>query len=442
MTKPIYCPFVYHHLATTPTGYYIPCCEFKQTLADSAGKPLTVVDYSIEEAFNSEAMNLLRQGFEQGKQHSGCVSCWQKEKAGLESKRTEAYEKGFKLHPDDSDKTVLYSLDLKLGNTCNLKCRSCNSNSSSLWAEEEKKLHKKNKIYNIIDNRYDDDNRIWTQIDPANLDKIKRIEFTGGEPFLVKDHIELLESLAESGHAKHIHIQYNTNGTVMPSARLKAVWQHFKIVEVVFSIDGTGSKFEYLRHPGKFADEFVKTVEYIRSLKNTINLHYDFCYTITIFNILDIVKVISYIKNHWGSESTVLNIAYGPDEFAIRNLPVKIKERIAQAIETDLNNADSAVLNGETKERIRQVVQYMTNSESTYFDNFQQQAYTYYQIFAVDELRNESFKTTFPELYWLMSYIFDNVENNVSEIQTDTIRSFVEKKNLTSGLSVYKYRRG
>ena len=41
-------------------------------------------------------------------------------------------------------------------------------------------------------------------------------EFTGGEPFLIEQHFDLLRYAVKNNYAKNIEIHYNTNGTLYP----------------------------------------------------------------------------------------------------------------------------------------------------------------------------------------------------------------------------------
>ena len=50
----------------------------------------------------------------------------------------------------------------------------------------------------------------------------------------------------ESGDAKNIVLQYDTNLTNIPRM---GYWKEFKFVEIGFSIDGKGKQLEYMRHP-------------------------------------------------------------------------------------------------------------------------------------------------------------------------------------------------
>ncbi len=81
------------------------------------------------------------------------------------------------------------------------------------------------------------------QID-QHLADIRYIEFTGGEPFMIAEHFDMLQGIVDRGIAGQVEIHYNTNGTQYP-ARGEAIWRHFKTVEIAFSIDDVGKRFEY-----------------------------------------------------------------------------------------------------------------------------------------------------------------------------------------------------
>ena len=76
---------------------------------------------------------------------------------------------------------------------------------------------------------------------------VEHMDFTGGEPFMIEQHFDLLRHAVESGYAKNISIHYNTNGTIRPPKEIFDLWKEFKHCEVMFSIDGIFKKFEYIR---------------------------------------------------------------------------------------------------------------------------------------------------------------------------------------------------
>jgi organic radical activating enzyme len=75
----------------------------------------------------------------------------------------------------------------------------------------------------------------WTDLD-QHLDNIRYIEFTGGEPFMIREHFQLLQKLVDTGRAAQVEIHYNTNGTQYPEEG-EEIWKHFKNVEIALSID-------------------------------------------------------------------------------------------------------------------------------------------------------------------------------------------------------------
>jgi MoaA/NifB/PqqE/SkfB family radical SAM enzyme len=114
------------------------------------------------------------------------------------------------------------------------------------------------------------------------LSEVVYFEFTGGEPFLIEEHFELLRFAVESGFAKNIEIHYNTNATVFPEEAIE-IWKHFKTVEIAFSIDNVGKRFEYERYGADWeeANRIVKRVNELR--KEVPCIRTQVCLTSTIW---------------------------------------------------------------------------------------------------------------------------------------------------------------
>jgi sulfatase maturation enzyme AslB (radical SAM superfamily) len=85
----------------------------------------------------------------------------------------------------------------------------------------------------------------WEQI-ADSVDQLRYIEFTGGEPFMIQEHFDMLQRLVDQGVAHRVEIHYNTNGTQYPKGAID-IWRHFKTVEIAFSIDDVGERFNYQR---------------------------------------------------------------------------------------------------------------------------------------------------------------------------------------------------
>jgi len=66
---------------------------------------------------------------------------------------------------------------------------------------------------------------------------------------LSKEHVEFLNEIPN----KHqVCINYNTNATVLPDQNLLDLWSKFQLVQLDFSIDDIGARFEYQRYPANW----------------------------------------------------------------------------------------------------------------------------------------------------------------------------------------------
>ena len=68
----------------------------------------------------------------------------------------------------------------------------------------------------------------------------------GGEPFLIKPLLRLAKSAVDQGSAKNIRLHYNSNGSIYPE-KFVDYWKKFKHVDIHFSIDNIGTRFELER---------------------------------------------------------------------------------------------------------------------------------------------------------------------------------------------------
>ena len=103
-----------------------------------------------------------------------------------------------KLTKDNFKKLVLDSdqlwfIDLKLGNICNLKCRSCGSIFSSRWYDDDVRLWGKPLRPRVqFAGRHEED--VWEQMQ-EHIPHLERIYFAGGEPLIMEEHYQILDLL-------------------------------------------------------------------------------------------------------------------------------------------------------------------------------------------------------------------------------------------------------
>jgi len=174
-----------------------------------------------------------RQQIQKGEFPVGCSACQQAESAGLTSRRIGSNQ-WYKDNGLDNNQLELVRMDYWTGDTCNLACVICGPNNSSVWKQE---------LGLPIELQKSTTNKFWHDI---QLDQIKFIHFNGGEPLLSKEHVRLLEAVPDKSQ---VHINYNTNGTVLPTQYLLDLWAKFKLVQLDFSIDDIKQRFQYQRYP-------------------------------------------------------------------------------------------------------------------------------------------------------------------------------------------------
>ena len=268
-----FCVLPWVSLEASPIGTVRPCCLAIDEITDETGSKFKLKEHNLTTIQSSTYMQNLRQDFLNGLKPQTCRRCWTEERSGRTSKRMHTLERlrNMGISPEwTADAKPLMFLDLKLGNICNLKCRICGSWSSSQFATEEIKYNRQEETrgsfaYQMLkDGAWPrDSEEFWVDLD-RHLDNVRYIEFTGGEPFMIEEHFELLRSLVSSGLAPDIEIHYNTNGTQFPERGLE-LWPHFKRVEIALSIDDIGPRFEYQR-TGASWQEVQQNIEKFKEL--------------------------------------------------------------------------------------------------------------------------------------------------------------------------------
>jgi MoaA/NifB/PqqE/SkfB family radical SAM enzyme len=360
-----FCVLPWISLETSPIGTVRPCCLAEDELLDNDGNKFDLSTASFAGIQTSNSMQRLRQEFLDGKQPQTCRKCWREERSGRTSKRMHTLDRLKHMLPDQAwtvDAKPLMFLDLKLGNICNLKCRICGSWSSSTFATEE--LHwlrsnedrKENHHYHMLrQGAWPRENpKFWSEIDQV-LDQIQYIEFTGGEPFMIREHFDMLQGLINRGIAGNIEIHYNTNGTQWPEGA-EEIWRHFKAVEIAFSIDDVGARFEYQRSGAVWSD-VCDNIERFKLLKNRhANIQLQVCTTVNVFNVYYLETVADWIAQQ-NFDFVYWNMMHEAYYFSISTLPQSAKIAIADHLMT-------AQVNKGTRTEFDRIVDFMNNGVS------------------------------------------------------------------------------
>jgi organic radical activating enzyme len=180
----------------------------------------------------------------------GCESCYEQEQKGLESRRIASFDIYENWHNDTQiDLSGPQGIDYSVGNLCNLKCVICGPNNSTQWIPDYQKLHP---VTNIEQFKYKKNQQIEIESD-SSLSNVLTIHFHGGgEPLMSAAHVNLLKRIKKVKGLSDVRIFYNTNGTVRVDDDVLALWSECKLVELYFSLDDIGSRFEYQRTGASF----------------------------------------------------------------------------------------------------------------------------------------------------------------------------------------------
>lgn len=283
------CPLPWMHAAISGVGDLRQCCMNKTFLG-------TVQTQKISTVLNSPASVALKEEFLKGSKPSDCSRCWEIESHGLRSIRQDALKfYGKKFFTEWLDDIKLRSVDMKLGNVCNFKCRNCNPQGSSLIASEQlKHADTESKIIQlrstITRGRWFEDTIEFINDFEEVIPDLENIELYGGEPLLMKQLPKLLQNIIDTDRAKDIRIHFNTNGSLYPTETINMLKQ-FRSVDIGISIDNIGKRFE-LERGGSWAS-VEKNVLQLLDQANDQFVVYIFT-TVSIQNVLYLDQLINW----------------------------------------------------------------------------------------------------------------------------------------------------
>ena len=394
-----FCVLPWVSLEASPIGTVRPCCLADDEILDDHGDKFQLSTASFVDVQNSNHMRQLREKFLAGEKPQTCRRCWSEERSGRTSKRMHTLNRLKHMLPDQqwtADAKPLMFIDLKLGNICNLKCRICGSWSSSQYATEEinslprDQDKKQNYHYFMLKaGAWPKENKkFWNEIDIVLTD-IRYIEFTGGEPFMIDEHFDMLQGIVDRGIAHQVEIHYNTNGTHYP-ARGQEIWQHFKTVEIAFSIDDVGERFEYQRTNADWAVvlDNITSFQYLKT--QMPNLQLQCCSTVNVFNVRYIDELARWIVMQ-NFDFVYWNMMHDPWHFSIATLPDTAKSSITK----HLRSADVPL---QYREEFDRITNFMNTGAST--DGFMLRM----KVADLDRKRNQNLRTVEPELAEIIAY--------------------------------------
>jgi hypothetical protein len=222
---------------------YNPCSFYKGYYAHSKNINL---DAAWQNPERKKIIDLINQDLPV----PGCESCYEQEQKGLSSRRLASFDIYENWHNDTQiDLSGPQGIDYSVGNLCNLKCVICGPHNSTQWIPDYQKLQPN---ANSEQFKYKKNQQIEIESD-SSLSNVLTIHFHGGgEPLMSAAHVNLLKRIKKIKGLSDIRVFYNTNGTVRVDEDVLALWSECKLIELYFSIDDIGSRFEYQRTGASF----------------------------------------------------------------------------------------------------------------------------------------------------------------------------------------------
>ena len=284
--------------------------------------------YGIADAFNTPQLRATRKAMLAGQRPQACASCHAREDAGARSSRQKVNDqfrhdelaRAYVARTAD-DGTVAafpFYLDIRFSNVCNLRCVMCSFPISSRLGKENAPAW----AAAVID-PYSDDGDLWATLE-ANAHLIRKLYFAGGEPFLSRGHVRLLELLAGTGDAEHVELIYTSNLTVLPE-RVIAKFPRFSSVGIGASCDGVGAVFESIRRGARW-QRFVTNLRRARTVARVwlqVAVQRD--------NVEHLAELVEFAHSE-GVSLDLSNLVQWPPDLSIASLPATDKARAARAL--------------------------------------------------------------------------------------------------------------
>lgn len=320
-------------LSIKPNGDVAPDAQYKSIYGN-------LHKNSIGELLSSSEALQLKQNFQHGNFGASCESCRKKEQTLGHSRRI-FFDHTLRRHFTEGPfvphaEPDIWYLDLNLSNKCNLKCRMCNSISSTAWIADEKLLSKEKKHYH----RPQENKSVKIELnkileifeDPKPFRNLKYLALRGGEPLLELENIRVLEKFVEWDLAKNITLDISTNGSVISKEILKLI-SSFSQTDLYISLEAVGDLYNYIRGGDKF--NLNQLSENILQFRKAQNVTLMFAVTVSIYNIFQLDHLWDWFESIYQpyDEIIMTNAVVRPDYLNFQILPREMKNQALRRLE-------------------------------------------------------------------------------------------------------------
>jgi len=243
-----YCAAPWRGLHINPRGDVKTCCSGNPNMLGNLNSK------SIETILNGPELQEIRATLKQGKIHSYCINCSDRESKGGDSERS--WHNNINENFDHANAGLNYEyptlIDVRWNSTCNLSCNYCGPMDSSKWAALKRIPVNSNtrQYYNDV-----------CDFIEKNHHHVKEVALIGGEPLLLPENERLLDVIPDDCV---VTIITNLNNPLENNRIFRKLAERSNVGWSI-SFDNVGSRFEYVRYGANW-DLMQHNLDIVQSL--------------------------------------------------------------------------------------------------------------------------------------------------------------------------------
>ena len=305
--------------AIVNTDGSVQCCSISKEYLGNVNKQ------SLQEILTtSPKLKQIRRDMLDNKFPNNCSDCYVKEQhhktTNFDNISNRLYhikilkDSPFKLYKDEH-KFELQQMDLRWRNTCNFACVYCDPVFSSVWAKFEG-------VPDKMTNKSMDETFLFVK---QNIKNLKTIYMAGGEPFLIKENLKIIDLIKKEN--PDLLLRINTNLSIL-TPKIYNQLKELKNVHWIVSAEATGKKFNYIRWPGNY-QTLIQNIKKIQQLphKVSINMTWNL---LCVSNIIDFIDDMLEMGVH--PNQFIMNSVTNPIEQSVLNITKKRRDDLVEII--------------------------------------------------------------------------------------------------------------
>jgi MoaA/NifB/PqqE/SkfB family radical SAM enzyme len=318
-TNSSFCIWPFIQMRKTPDGTTL-CCDSSEVVTDNTNV----------QSFNGKEYTEIRKHLLNGdKINKFCSKCYDIEHDNNISPRIAqtlewATRLNLKSTKDLHQFNTPISMEVKLDNLCNLKCRMCYPSDSSQIETEYKKIGLISKT-----EKYSQENELP---DINIVKKLRKLYIAGGEPTINPKLFKFLTECIDSGNTNFL-IQINTNAQKI-SDELLEISKKFPNMEFFVSVDGYKEANDYIRWGSKW-QTIIENTHRLRDAGNTLS----FTISLGLYGIFNFESLVNHLESEFSNSYIHGQYTYNIDPFILKHSDETIKklENIKQSFNYNNN---------------------------------------------------------------------------------------------------------